>query len=326
MTRALLRKPGPEVDLVFRYGSTLKGTTHPYSDLDVSYVPAHESTGDSITVLVADVLIDLYPIRWSQLEKMADFENASASVLLESQLIYQRNEAVGERFHTLACRLKSNLEPPAQPRMLKKAQELFQRMQCSIATAWPWNGWRSHSGACYPGLRGAQSTVSRWQPRVRGTKPRASAKVDRAVSGGARPAASSGGRTGPRPASDSLPSRRLDGSAGRASRGRDGRQCLHSTEVRPDGRGTECGRRKTSPVGGSTGFQGVHDRALAGAFRGGSGEVGGRLEALREEDFRRPWRHYRLGLVTLDHLLQQYAWHARHHTAHITNLRARMGW
>lgn len=49
-------------------------------------------------------------------------------------------------------------------------------------------------------------------------------------------------------------------------------------------------------------------------------------EALREEDFKRQWKHYRLGLVTLDHLLQQYAWHARHHTAHITGLRARMGW
>jgi len=49
-------------------------------------------------------------------------------------------------------------------------------------------------------------------------------------------------------------------------------------------------------------------------------------EALRNEDFERPWKHYRLGLVTLDHLLQQYAWHARHHTAHITSLRARMGW
>jgi hypothetical protein len=49
-------------------------------------------------------------------------------------------------------------------------------------------------------------------------------------------------------------------------------------------------------------------------------------EALHEDDFKRQWRHYRLGLVTVDHLLQQYAWHARHHTAHITSLRQRMGW
>ena len=128
MTNALLRKLGPEVDLIFRYGSTLKGTTHIYSDLDVSYVPAHESTGDSITVLVSDVLIDLYPIHWSQLEDMSDFENVSASVLLENQLIYQRTDAVAKRFRFLASKLTSNLEPSARPQMLQKAQRLFQRI------------------------------------------------------------------------------------------------------------------------------------------------------------------------------------------------------
>jgi hypothetical protein len=30
--------------------------------------------------------------------------------------------------------------------------------------------------------------------------------------------------------------------------------------------------------------------------------------------------------VTLDHALALYAWHGRHHTAHITALRERMGW
>ncbi|HET6487745.1 MAG TPA: hypothetical protein VFH83_15060 [Spirochaetia bacterium] len=128
MTNALLRKLGPEVDLIFRYGSTLKGTTHVYSDLDVSYVPVHESTGDSITVLVADVLIDLYPIHWSQLESMADFENVSASVLLENQLIYHRNEAVVDRLRSLASKLRSNLEPSARAPMLQTAQRLFQRI------------------------------------------------------------------------------------------------------------------------------------------------------------------------------------------------------
>ena len=49
-------------------------------------------------------------------------------------------------------------------------------------------------------------------------------------------------------------------------------------------------------------------------------------EALKEDDFKRQWKHYRLGVVTLDHLLQQYAWHARHHTAQIASLRKRMGW
>jgi len=49
-------------------------------------------------------------------------------------------------------------------------------------------------------------------------------------------------------------------------------------------------------------------------------------EALKEEAFDRKWEHAHFGVVTLDHILQQYAWHARHHTAHIINHRKKMGW
>ena len=40
----------------------------------------------------------------------------------------------------------------------------------------------------------------------------------------------------------------------------------------------------------------------------------------------RTFQHPDWGAVTLDRQLALYAWHSRHHTAHITNLRARMGW
>jgi uncharacterized damage-inducible protein DinB len=49
-------------------------------------------------------------------------------------------------------------------------------------------------------------------------------------------------------------------------------------------------------------------------------------ESLREEDYGRRWNHPRMGVLTVDQLLQQYAWHARHHTAQITSHRHRMGW
>jgi hypothetical protein len=50
------------------------------------------------------------------------------------------------------------------------------------------------------------------------------------------------------------------------------------------------------------------------------------FESLRPEDFARQWRHSRYGLLTIDALLQQYVWHAQHHTAHISEHRKRMGW
>ncbi len=49
-------------------------------------------------------------------------------------------------------------------------------------------------------------------------------------------------------------------------------------------------------------------------------------ESLSDRDFQKQWRHSRFGLVTVDFLLQQYDWHARHHTAQITAHRARNGW
>jgi uncharacterized damage-inducible protein DinB len=49
-------------------------------------------------------------------------------------------------------------------------------------------------------------------------------------------------------------------------------------------------------------------------------------EGMEEKDFLRQWRHARFGLVTVDFLLQQYAWHACHHTAQISVYRKSMGW
>src|SRR5262245_2071153 len=49
-------------------------------------------------------------------------------------------------------------------------------------------------------------------------------------------------------------------------------------------------------------------------------------QAMKMEDFARSFIHPEHGLRTLDWLLCLYAWHGRHHTAHITSLRGRMGW
>ena len=50
------------------------------------------------------------------------------------------------------------------------------------------------------------------------------------------------------------------------------------------------------------------------------------LEAMRAEQFSRAFRHPELGLRTLHQTLALYSWHGRHHVAHITSLRKRMGW
>src|ERR1700679_263996 len=52
----------------------------------------------------------------------------------------------------------------------------------------------------------------------------------------------------------------------------------------------------------------------------------GLLESMSEEDFERGFNHPERGRVTLAKNLAIYDWHSRHHTAHITSLRARKGW
>jgi uncharacterized damage-inducible protein DinB len=49
-------------------------------------------------------------------------------------------------------------------------------------------------------------------------------------------------------------------------------------------------------------------------------------ESMSEAGFQRQWKHAHFGLVSVDFLLQQYAWHARHHTAQIAAHRKVMGW
>ena len=50
------------------------------------------------------------------------------------------------------------------------------------------------------------------------------------------------------------------------------------------------------------------------------------LRGMHPEEFARRLNHPEHGILTLDALTGGYAWHGRHHVAHITSLRERMGW
>ncbi len=50
------------------------------------------------------------------------------------------------------------------------------------------------------------------------------------------------------------------------------------------------------------------------------------IQSMPDADFARTFYHPELGPQSLSTALALYAWHSRHHTAHITTLRARMGW
>jgi hypothetical protein len=50
------------------------------------------------------------------------------------------------------------------------------------------------------------------------------------------------------------------------------------------------------------------------------------LKAIQPEQWKRKFRHPEMGVLTLDKALIIYAWHGKHHVAHITELRKRKGW
>lgn len=50
------------------------------------------------------------------------------------------------------------------------------------------------------------------------------------------------------------------------------------------------------------------------------------LKSFQAEDWKKTLRHPELGVMTLDKMLALYAWHGKHHVAHIRALRERMGW
>ena len=50
------------------------------------------------------------------------------------------------------------------------------------------------------------------------------------------------------------------------------------------------------------------------------------LRSVGPADFARRLNHPENGPMTLDDVVAMYSWHGRHHTAHITGLRERMGW
>jgi uncharacterized damage-inducible protein DinB len=50
------------------------------------------------------------------------------------------------------------------------------------------------------------------------------------------------------------------------------------------------------------------------------------LRSLAPEDWSRKFRHPELGTMSLEQNLALYAWHGRHHVAHVTALRERLNW
>jgi len=50
------------------------------------------------------------------------------------------------------------------------------------------------------------------------------------------------------------------------------------------------------------------------------------LRNIKPDEWKRTFRHPEIGMLNLEKTLALYSWHGRHHVAHVTSLREKMGW
>jgi uncharacterized damage-inducible protein DinB len=82
-----------------------------------------------------------------------------------------------------------------------------------------------------------------------------------------------------------------------------------------EGRWAELPEARSAPIGVSLALlDALHERWVL------------MLRVLAGGQYARRLRHPDWGLVSLDQMLALYAWHSRHHVAHVTSLRLRRGW
>lgn len=70
----------------------------------------------------------------------------------------------------------------------------------------------------------------------------------------------------------------------------------------------------------------VEPHVSVGILEGVNARIATLLASLAPADFTKAFRHPERGLVDVDHALQLYAWHCRHHHAQIVAMRRRMDW
>ncbi len=71
---------------------------------------------------------------------------------------------------------------------------------------------------------------------------------------------------------------------------------------------------------------GVEPHVSLGILEGVHARIAVLLGSLGPEDFRKSFRHPERGLMDIDHTVQLYAWHGRHHLAQVAALRKRQDW
>ena len=92
------------LDLIAVYGSALTGDTWEKSDLDLAIVinnDAGYALAQGFLLEDTGIAYDLYCTTWTQLEEMAQYRDPQIARLMDSEIVYRREEAAAERLRRL---------------------------------------------------------------------------------------------------------------------------------------------------------------------------------------------------------------------------------
>lgn len=97
-----------DVSLIHIYGSYTYGDTHSRSDLDVYFVPKTERGYQlACTFILQGIGMDFWPLSWERLERIANYEEKTASMITDGRTIYYHSEEDQIRFEDLVAKVKN---------------------------------------------------------------------------------------------------------------------------------------------------------------------------------------------------------------------------
>lgn len=100
-----------DVAILAVYGSYVNGTADELSDVDFFFIPKTErGFGLSRTFIIEDVGFDLFPMRWSRVEGLAEFREPLVPLLGDSIIAFASTAEDEQRFLSLRRRMEGNLE------------------------------------------------------------------------------------------------------------------------------------------------------------------------------------------------------------------------
>ncbi|MHB8071223.1 MAG: nucleotidyltransferase domain-containing protein [Candidatus Cryosericum sp.] len=111
-----------DVAIIACYGSYVQGRATATSDLDIFFIPrTPRGLEAALQFLLEGVGFDFWPVSWERAERMAGFDDALSTLIMDSRVLYACTPEDRQRFEALRSRAASMEDPAQRAAMLQKA-------------------------------------------------------------------------------------------------------------------------------------------------------------------------------------------------------------